>query len=217
MCGGSGTERDKQLHNNAEWRCDTIEVWRKGSAYEFANLLRILEAEYGLTDLIKKGVHIIFTGGEPLLQQKAIVEFVRYMCAESNLGLMHPRIEVETNGTIVPSQALVELVHRFNVSPKLSNSGELAENRVAPAALDFFSALHTTRWKFVISKEEDFREVQVLVDVEKQRHKLWLMPAASNREGLDTSLAVVAKLALRNKVRFSTRLQIHIWNEVVGV
>ena len=26
ICGGEGTQNDKKLHNNAKWRCDTIEI-----------------------------------------------------------------------------------------------------------------------------------------------------------------------------------------------
>lgn len=58
---------------------------------------------------------LVVTGGEPLLQQEAL----------SNLcgALPGLEIEVETNGTVVPRPALVARVARFNMSPKLENSG----------------------------------------------------------------------------------------------
>ena len=34
MCGGRGTEKDFKLHNGATWRCDSIEVWRKGKKWK---------------------------------------------------------------------------------------------------------------------------------------------------------------------------------------
>ena len=34
MCGGMGTQFDGELHNGAEFRCDTIEVWMKATSIE---------------------------------------------------------------------------------------------------------------------------------------------------------------------------------------
>ena len=41
MCGGEGTQKDKELHDGATWRCDTIEVWMKSRAKEFKDILPI--------------------------------------------------------------------------------------------------------------------------------------------------------------------------------
>src|SRR5580700_7164354 len=57
---------------------------------------------------------LVVTGGEPLLQQAALVE------ALTLLRQVAPQIrcEIETNGTVKPYAALVDLVERFVVSPK---------------------------------------------------------------------------------------------------
>src|SRR5207302_6457823 len=60
---------------------------------------------------------IVVSGGEPLLQQRALTELLR-QCKERQW-----RLEIETAGTIAPSPAAVELVDQWNVSPKLTNSG----------------------------------------------------------------------------------------------
>ena len=70
MCGAMGTQFDGELHNGAEFRCDTIEVWMKATS---KNVNEILDKE--CLEAIKQGAHIILTGGEPTMQQKGSIVF----------------------------------------------------------------------------------------------------------------------------------------------
>jgi len=115
MCGGKGTEKDGKLHDGATWRCDSIEVWIKGKSKPYAEILPI-ECQ----EAIRNGANVIITGGEPMLQQKNIEGFIQYIVEEIN---DFPFIEIETNGTIMPNNDMLNLVDQWNVSPKLANSG----------------------------------------------------------------------------------------------
>lgn len=56
LCGGTGTDKDKSLHNGATWRCDTIEVWQNSKTRTVEDLLESLNIE-GLTNHLDNGAH----------------------------------------------------------------------------------------------------------------------------------------------------------------
>lgn len=58
---------------------------------------------------------LVLTGGEPLIQQKALPVLLRLLPDHA--------VEMETNGTIMPDTELLKRVTQFNVSPKLPHSG----------------------------------------------------------------------------------------------
>ena len=120
MCGGKGVEKDGQMRDGATWICDTIDVWMKGTSFTFPELVQELNKTTNFVQRLKTGVHLVITGGEPLLQEKRIVQFLEYLEQEHNLV---PIIEIETNATFLPSPALAKRVQYWNTSPKLSNSG----------------------------------------------------------------------------------------------
>ncbi|KKM25156.1 hypothetical protein LCGC14_1597870, partial [marine sediment metagenome] len=58
--------------------CDTTEVWKKGKRVLFERLP--IEHGYNYDDFIstlKRGDHLIITGGEPLLQEKSIFHYLQ--------------------------------------------------------------------------------------------------------------------------------------------
>ena len=69
---------------------------------------------------------LVITGGEPMLQQRQLIPVLE---AARTHGW---RVEVETNGTIAPLDAVAALVDRWNVSPKLAGSGVDQARRFAP-------------------------------------------------------------------------------------
>ena len=192
----------------ATWRCDSIEVWQKGKIMSFD---RIAE-ELDLTT-IHKGAHLIFTGGEPLLQQQRIAEFIGYLHDECDCN---PIIEVETNATILPNFYLRTLVNYWNVSPKLNNSGMELTRRINIIALRSLSQLNTM-FKFVVSDIEDWDEIVSDYLPHINRSQIWLMPAADNRQKLERVSEWLVELCKAEVLHFSTRLQIAIWNKTTGV
>jgi len=220
MCGGDGTAFDKGLHNGATWRCDTIEVWMRGAEMTHEVLLETMDKKGFLRELIN-GAHLIVTGGEPLLQQEALTKFLY------ELGLRigsYPYVEIETNGTVGFTPALLLSVNQINCSPKLANSGVRKEKRIRSAVFQSIvdqSAMHTPRiiFKFVISDKKDAEEVEsdFLNMFRIERHQVWFMPACSTREQLVEKSLEVAELCKYHGVNFSSRLQLEIWDKAVGV
>lgn len=188
--------------------CDTVEVWKKGVSTAFDQVLCI---DY-ITRL-KQGAHLVITGGEPLIHQLKLIDYIYWL--QSEIGML-PFIEVETNGTIKPYTALIDLVQWWNVSPKLQNSGEPAEKRINEVAIKAFDALPGTIFKFVIVSEDDI--VEILQDYDGiNMTKVVLMPEGDTQEQLAITRPMVAELAIEMGLRFSDRLHITIWNQKTGV
>jgi len=115
----SHRSRDARRHDAVcpEW-CDTD--FAKGKKYD-AGLLADTIVEAAIQAGIQYIPHIVFTGGEPLMQLDA--ELLRVVLdrvqAENGEGLHGcPRIAVETNGTIVPDPDTSLLIDWVCVSPK---------------------------------------------------------------------------------------------------
>lgn len=213
MCGGQGTEFDKGLHNGATWRCDTIETWRKGQTYGLDDLLNLFIAE-GYIERLSEGAHLIVTGGEPFLQIEAINKFIENLCGAIPADF---HTEIETNGTIYDDK--VGIITQINCSPKLSNSGMPLEKRYQLESLEGFAQDPRTIWKFVVSRLEDVCEIEFdfVQKLKLEREKIWIMPAASNQLELRANLPFCAQIVKDHGWNLTNRLQISIWDKVVGV
>lgn len=200
------------LCESKEWRCDTIEVWQKGKSTPFEEVL-----ELGDRIMLKEGAHLVITGGEPLLHQEAIVDFLNWFQAAYKFM---PIIEIETNGTIIPRERMLDKVDYWNVSPKLSNSGEPYEKRVNAIALNTIKQKGRDYiFKWVISREEDPLEIldeyDFLHDV--KIGSFMLMPAGSTQVELERTRPITLELCKRMCWRYSERLHIVAWNKKTGV
>jgi organic radical activating enzyme len=172
LCKGSG------------WRCDTIEVWRKGTRTQFEN---VLSEEY--VSHLTAGAHLVITGGEPMLVQAELIQFINWF--HSTYDFL-PIVEIETNGTVLPRNDLVELVNYWNVSFKLSTCGEPYKKRINIAALDAFDKLPNAVFKIVISCEMDVLELINDFDKYVRSGKMILMPAGENQEQLTRTRYIAA-------------------------
>jgi len=140
-------------------------------------------------------------------------EFIKYVKDNINPD---PFFEVETNGTIMPSEFLLSEIQLWNCSPKLRNSGMDNAMTFKP---DVIEKLNTTNsiFKFVVNKEKEWTEIKndYLPIIDK--NKIYLMPAGENQELLELNKERVVELAKNNYLNFTTRLHIDIWNKKTGV
>ena len=208
ICGGMGTQFDGELHNDAEWRCDSIEVWMKAQSKEIKDIL-----PSDCIKAIENGAHIILTGGEPMIQQKGLEVLVNYIKENHN---KEAYFEVETNGTIMPNEFLLKNIDLWNCSPKLRNSG--MDNAMTFKS-EVITKLNTknTIFKFVVNKEKEWKEIQETYLPIVDKKKIYLMPAGENQELLEKNMIRVVELAKENYLNFTTRLHINIWNKKTGV
>ena len=209
MCGGKGTERDKKLHNLATWRCDTIEVWTEFLRKPFSEVL-----SDELLNELSGGAHLVITGGEPLLHQEALLKYLEFLAHEERVWA---HVEIETNGTIALKHELYPYIQQVNCSPKLSNSGNDRELYFKPEVIKQLSKKAHTIFKFVISRKEDWEEIEHFYLPLINKYQIYLMPAGATQKELSITAPLVAEICKKIGVKYSPLLQVDIWNKATGV
>ena len=191
--------------------CDTAYTWDferfryddEGNPFSFDALVDRLSGS--------RGRRLIVTGGEPLVQWKALERLFERLPADLT-------IEIETNGTLTPSAALLARVNQWNVSPKLENSGEALADRLHEEALATLRDSGRAYLKLVVGSKADAEEADALAArLEWPRDRVQLMPLAATREELSARSALVAGEALARGLRFSSRLHVELWSGRRGV
>jgi 6-pyruvoyltetrahydropterin 2'-reductase len=214
-CGGLHTVQTKATDNGATWRCDTIETWLQGEKVDTKTILHTWNTNRWLI-AIEEGAHIVITGGEPLLQQSELIDFLKAL--EALLG-KKPYVEIETNGTIIPTESLAHCISQFNVSPKLTNSGMPREGRLIPEAIHWYAKNKQAYFKFVLNNADDWLEIEeeFLEPFNIAKERVLIMPAASTRKEVITNCQELALLCQRESVRLSPRLQLLFWDRTTGI
>lgn len=157
---------------------------------------------------------VILTGGEPLIQDAAWLAMIQCLLEKDP----HYRFEVETNGTIIPSDELDRAVHQYNVSPKLENSGNTASQRYRADAFAFFARSEKAWFKFVIAEETDLHEMEnLIVQHSIAKNKVLLMPEGRDDETLQKRRLWLADICRDQNYRYSDRLHIQLWGNKRGV
>jgi organic radical activating enzyme len=153
---------------------------------------------------------VIISGGEPLNQQSRLLPLVDLLVAR---GI---EIEIETNGTRVPDPRLIEAGVRFNVSPKLSHSGDSEDKRIVPAALRRFAKTPGVTFKFVCRDTDDLDEVGDLVQ-RMDIPSVWIMPEGQNTNAITTHMDMLADSVIDRGWNITTRLHTLVWGQKRGV
>jgi organic radical activating enzyme len=169
-------------------------------------------------------IHLIMTGGEPLLAwQRLYVELFE-----------HPRmgdlknVTFETNTTQTLHEDFYNYLttqDRFEVtwscSPKLSVSGEPWETAIKPdVASQYNSVLGSDIYlKFVVASEDDFNEVTKAVDAYRSAGvecPVYLMPLGGRSEEYSLNVKDVAEACMERGWRFTPRLHISLFGNAWG-
>lgn len=152
---------------------------------------------------------VVVTGGEPMMQQEALVDFA---------AVCDVLIDVETNGTIKPQEALVDVVDLFCVSPKLANAGDRLSKRIKPAVLRDYQDTGKAIFKFVAATPDDLNEIHGIVEeVGLLSEHVWVMPFGASRLTHLSSLASLADDVVTMGWNLSPRLHILAWDTKRGV
>lgn len=166
----------------------------------------------------KSPKHLVLTGGEPLLYQDFILEFLKelYMLDSKYY------VEVETNGTIAPKLNMNLLIDWFSISPKLKNSNQESEfhdtRRINHIALSRFSP-HKSSFNFVLGDLDEDTEDNLCDDMELKaitqkfpKLKVFVMPEGDNKNDVIRNSKYVVQYCINNNFTFSLRESIIIWN-----
>ena len=206
--------RVQHCTQNCDW-CDTFEVWRKGNPYTIPELLDLMETS-GLIDKLIAGQHLVLTGGSPVKQQKGLIALFK---AFQEKYLFLPFLEIENECTLMPDSDLIRIISVWNNSPKLSNSGNIDILRYQPPILRTLAGLENAWFKFVISSEEDWDEIEewFLKPALIERRQIVLMPLGATRQELHENREKVVEIAIRESVRYSSREHVELWDKKTGV
>lgn len=152
---------------------------------------------------------VVVTGGEPLLQQRRLQPLLAAAAARGWA------VEVETNGTLAPTAETAAGVERFNVSPKLANSGVAADRAIVPGALEALLATGKAAFKFVATSPADLDEVQALVDAH-HLDPVWIMPEGTTAEAVVAGGRALADAVTARGWHLTTRLHVLLWGDERG-
>jgi organic radical activating enzyme len=185
--------------------CDTKYTW-DFERYDYEREVREVSLDWAVEQLATApGQHVVITGGEPLLQQRALAPLL----ARVPQDLF---VEIETNGTRVPLPSLLERVNQWNVSPKLSTAGDPENLRIRPDALHALRDTGRAYLKLVVKTEAERDEAEALRErFGFARDRTLLMPEATSREELDERGPQVAAWAQALTLRYSGRLHVALW------
>jgi organic radical activating enzyme len=212
---------DLHKKGTATWTCDTIPVWAKGTERDFQYLIDRWK-EQGIYDDVKNGtIHVIWTGGEPTIpaHQKAIVAFSEYWMKNDFDFNFSPFFEIETNGTFYIEDDLFNILDQINCSPKLVNSGMTEKQRIVPKAIKRIQDHPVHQFKFVISTEDDVKEVfeSYLNPFNISLLNTVCMPGLDSQEDFHERTRFVLEMAKKYKFIGLTRLHVSAWDKTTGV
>lgn len=190
-------------------RCDTKYTW-DWSRYD----PRQESQKQTVTQLVEWAASspvelIVITGGEPLIQQQQLLPLVQHLLAKGK------RVEIETNGTITPTPALLATGARFNVSPKLASFGVGENTSIVPAALHALSASGQAVFKFVASHLADLDRIAELADTHALQ-PVWVMPEGTTAETVTATTRVLADAVAARHWYFTTRLHVLAFADARG-
>jgi organic radical activating enzyme len=199
--------------------CDTAYTWRftgdnrphrDGVTYDrAANQVTLSEQDVAARIAALGGNRLVITGGEPLLQAPALARLLAL------LPDMH--VEVETNGTVAPPPTLDALVDQYNVSPKLSHSGNPAELALPPERLAHWAGEPRAWFKFVVAEPDDLDEVLAIQHTHAiPSQRIFLMPEGRDSETLRTRARWLTQICSNHEFNLTDRLHIHLFGDTRG-
>lgn len=172
-----------------------------------------------------RDVHIVLTGGEPLLAwQKRYLDLFQKI--DDKMGGKKWDLTFETNGTQKLHQELIDWFNShpnlrvtFSVSPKLSESGHTPEQTMKPEAVKTYTQVDNKilYTKFVVGKVEEFDEVESFVDALGHHDHVFIMPVGGCYDEYKEIAPIVATWALERGYRYSPRLHVDLFGNSWGV
>lgn len=203
--------------------CDTAYTWRFEGANDLssrphrdgivydrkANQVKLSPQEAAQQIAALGQNRLVITGGEPLLQAGALAEMLEHLPDIS--------VEIETNGTVKAPARLDIRVDQFNVSPKLSHSGNSADLALIPERIDYFADDPRAFFKFVIAQPDDVEEV---LELQRSHHikpsHIYLMAEGTDSDTQRERQHWLSPLCLKHGFRMSDRLHIHLYGDTRG-
>lgn len=223
---------------------EQLPVWKRGcdSSYTWAQKYNYLAkkntaAELGemILDLLPNRefgkIHLIFTGGEPMMHQRGIIEILKYLDSIRKLPMS---VTIETNGTQeLEGEFGSSWWDRgnywpelwFSVSPKLHHvTGEKSCNTIKPQVVNKYRQIGGVWLKpVVVDTDACWAEVDAIIDDFKSQPNLknvdiYVMPCGATQEEQERQgyMAAISNKALARGWNVSARVHVMIYGNSVG-
>ena len=198
--------------------CDSFVSWSIKNKMTFNEIFTMME-ENNWIEKLKMGTIWKLTGGEPLIQQKALLKLVEAFVTKYGFT---PKIDFETNATLMPDPRWKEEFDAtFTTSPKLTTNGDAESKTYKPEVLKYHREIGSG-FKFVINTAEDIEEIwrKYVEDehgINVPRERIWFMPVAGSREEHIAFAPTVVEYAKAMGVHFSPRLHLLVWDQALKV
>ncbi len=146
------------------------------------------------------------TGGEPLIQQDAIIKMIKKY---------QPKwVEIETNGSISPKKELLKLVDLWNISPKAPES-QLNGYKTKITGLETIlraGSDYILKLVYENRKSEHF----IAQFFKYGKDKIWIMPEGQTQAKQLKVQPKIINYCLENNLNFSARVHILVWDKKRG-
>lgn len=243
---------------------EELPVWKYGcdSSYSWAARYKNLVHNDTAEDIVKKlmavnsnkfnpngmfkhpisgqETHLAFTGGEPMLQQPAMVDILEHF---HQVGNMPSHITIETNGSRPIKDVLADFISEklmmsdefggyvpddrgrvewfWSVSPKLRASGEKWSKAINPSAVSSYAkASNKGQLKYVVDgSDETWDEVTRATNEFRDagvEWPVWIMPVGATMEDQENIQAKITEQAVERGYNVAARVHAWIFSNVIG-
>jgi organic radical activating enzyme len=175
----------------------------------------VLDRVLALDDSPSTGIdRVVITGGEPMLQRVGLGPL---------LTMLHRNgiyVEVETNGTLTPTDHLLDVVDQWNVSPKLPHSGVDQAKAWKPDTLRALADTNCAVLKVVCQTAADVDLLCEMIENHRlpfEPSEVWVMPEGVNVLTIETHAQWIAEAAIARGYNLTTRLHVSVWGNKRGV
>ena len=212
--------------------CDSSASWSK--KYKHLQMTKSVEEVFDhITSLLPNGtftgqhgedIHLVITGGEPLLGWQRVWPGLLDLCVEKGLK----NVTFETNGTQKIKDELIDYFNQSNIhvtwstSPKLSISGETYEDACVPSALLTMNSVKNSYLytKYVVRDSEWLADVDNFTRTYNHSgveiDAIYLMPEGATLEQQTFTEKNVAEICMETGYKFSPRLHINLFGNAWG-
>lgn len=208
--------------------CDTDYTWNwKGTPFRHANdknrpNYEKYDKQEWIIDVSVEGIlsclmaypckRVVLTGGEPLVQRNELTQLAKTLKEKDYC------LELETNGTLAPGEALDRVTDCYNVSPKLSNAGNTRKISIKKDVLSFFAKSNKSNFKFVVDHKNDLNEIlSLLKDYAISPDNVYLMPQGTTPRELQEKQPWLVEVCKAYGFNFTDRLHITLYGDKRGV
>lgn len=161
-----------------------------------------------LMQLYKHPTMVVWSGGEPMMQQDAIE------LTADILQLRGYENHIETAGTIKPKDHLVRVIKQFNVSPKLGHSANPLKKRYKRDVLKAFVQTGKAWFKFVLEEPDQLDEVdQMVLECGIPKDRVQIMPEGVSSTIIIPRAKALSEPVLRRGYGLTLRNHILLWED----